>query len=112
MIAVFRQEGDAVDFIPATDVAAGDVVVRGQLIGIAKLDIKANTLGALALIGVFDVAKTPGAGTAIAAGEKCYWDESEQVAKSDDEAGANVYLGKAIADAGDDDTTLQIRLEQ
>lgn len=112
MIAVFRQEGNAIDYIPAADVAAGDVVVLGQLIGVAKLDIAANSLGALALVGVFTFPKTAGVGTAIAPGAKLYWDVAEQVAKEDDEAGANAYLGKAVAAAGDDDETVPIRLEQ
>ena len=52
MNAVFRQRGDAVDYIPEADVSAGDVVVQNDLVGIAKLDIKAGERGALALTGV------------------------------------------------------------
>ena len=74
--AQFIQDGLNIDHTPApgNDVTAGDVVVQGDLIGIAKIDIPANTLGALATTGVFDVPKTVGVGEAIPAGAKVYWD--------------------------------------
>ncbi|GIW55554.1 MAG: hypothetical protein KatS3mg082_1958 [Nitrospiraceae bacterium] len=74
--AVFVHEGASIDYTPAADVAAGDVVVQGDLVGVAKLDIKAGKLGALAVEGVFDFAKATGVGTAIAAGAIVYWDDT------------------------------------
>jgi len=50
--------------------------------------------------------------TDIAVGSKVYWDVADQVAKTDDESGANKYLGKTVKAAGDDDTTVRVRLEQ
>jgi hypothetical protein len=41
-----------------------------------------------------------------------YWDVGDQVAKTDDETGANKYLGKTVKAAGDDDTTVRVRLDQ
>ena len=58
--AEFVQEGSAIDYTPGSAVTAGDVVVQSDLVGIAKLDIAANALGALAVAGVFDVAKEAG----------------------------------------------------
>ena len=110
--AQFIQDGNTIDYTPGADVSAGDVVVQGDLVGIAKLDIAADTLGALAATGVFDVPKTAGVGEAIAAGAKVYWDVGDTVAKTDDESGANKLLGKTVAAAGDDDTTVRVRLEQ
>jgi predicted RecA/RadA family phage recombinase len=110
--AQFIHDGKSIDYTPGAAVSAGDVVVQGDLIGIAKLDIASGTLGALAVTGVFDVPKTAGVGEAIAAGAKVYWDAGDGVAKEDAEAGANKYLGKTIAAAGDDDTTVRVRLEQ
>ena len=52
MKARYVQRGESIDFIPAFDVAAGDIVKVGSLVGVAKLDIKAGELGALALCGV------------------------------------------------------------
>ena len=88
------------------------MVVQGDLIGVSKLDIVAGALGALAVTGVFDVPKTAGVGEAIAAGLKVYWDVADGVAKTDDESGANKYLGKTVLAAGDDDATVRVRLEQ
>lgn len=110
--AVFVHDGHAVDHTPAAVVAAGDVVVQGELVGIAKTPIAANALGAIAVRGVFDVAKATGASTAITAGALCYWDATGQVATVDAAGGTNKLLGKAIAAAGDDDATVRIRLSQ
>ena len=112
MTAEFIHDGKSIDYTPSAAVSAGDVVVQGDLIGIAKIDIPANTLGALAVQGVFDVPKTAGEGEAIASGAKVYWDVADGVAKTDDETGANKYLGKTVVAAADDDTTTRVRMEQ
>ena len=57
MDARYVQNGDSIDFRPDRDVAVGEVVVLGSLVGVAKLDIKAGELGSLALEGVFDMRK-------------------------------------------------------
>ena len=110
--ATFRHEGAAIDYTPGAAVAAGDVVVQGDLIGVANADIPANALGALAVEGVFDFPKATGVGTAIAAGANVYWDVAEQVAKEDDEVGANKLIGKTVSAAGDNDTTVRVRVSQ
>ena len=131
MTAIFKQRGDAINHVPTSDVSAGDVVVQEDLIGIAKLDIKANTLGALALTGVFSIPKATGTGEAIAAGVKVYWDAVNLLATTDDAliirlssssvclktknlslSGVNKFLGKSILAASDDEATVQVRLSQ
>jgi len=110
--ADFVQHGDAIDYTPAADVAAGDVVVQGDLVGVTKRDIKANELGALAVVGVFDVAKESGAGVTFSAGDKAYWDDAAKFAVTTDGGGANKLLGKAVADAADADALVRVRLSQ
>ena len=110
--AVFVQEGDQVDHTPASAVAAGAVVVQGDLVGVAKQPIAAGVLGALAVSGVFDFPKATGGGSGISAGATVYWDEGDQQAKTDSETGANKLLGKTTVAAGDDDTTVRVRLSQ
>ena len=106
MLAKYIQRGHSIDYTPDTDVAAGDVVIIGDLAGIAKLDIKAETLGALALVGVFDIPKATGEGTAIAVGAIVFWDaENKQVTTT---AGDNKYLGKTIIASGDDDANARV----
>ena len=108
--ATYIHTGHAIDYTPGSAVTAGDVVVQEDLVGVAKLDIAANALGALAVAGVFDFPKTAGVGEAIAAGAKVYWDVAGGVAKTDDETGANKLIGKVVRAAGDDDTTVRVRL--
>jgi predicted RecA/RadA family phage recombinase len=108
--AQFIHDGKSIDYTPGADVAAGDVVVQNDLLGVAKLDIAANTLGALAVIGVFDVPKATGAGTAIGAGAKVYWNATAKQATTT--ATGNKYLGKTIKAAVDADATVRVRLEQ
>ena len=69
--ARFIQVGESIDYTPGSAVAAGQVVVQGSMIGVAKVPIEANRLGALAVKGVFDVVK---ANEQIALGAALYWD--------------------------------------
>lgn len=112
MAVSFIHDGRSIDYTPSAIVVAGDVVVQGDLVGVAKLDIPAGRQGALAVTGVFDFPKATGAGTAIAAGASVYWDAVEKVAKTDSETGANKLIGKTVAAAGDDDATVRVRLSQ
>lgn len=110
MNARYVQRGDAIDYTPMEDVAAGDIVVlAGKLVGVAKLDIKAEELGALALTGVYEVAKA--SGVAFAAGMEVGWDPSSRKAVA---AGAigTVKIGHAIALTGASDPTVLVRLCQ
>jgi predicted RecA/RadA family phage recombinase len=71
--AIFRQTGDSVDHVPSGDMTAGDVAILGtNLVGIAKSDIPADTLGALSIVGMYEGPKVTGAISAWAA---LYWDE-------------------------------------
>jgi len=108
--ATFVQEGGAVDYTPSADVAAGDVVVQGDLVGVAARPIAANTLGALAVGGVFEFPKATGTGKAIAAGKKVYWDATNKQAT--ETSSGNTFLGKTVAAVGDSDATVRVRLSQ
>ena len=108
--ATFVQAGEAVDYTPGADVAAGDVVVQGDLVGVAPRPIAANTLGALAVGGVFDFPKATGTGKAIAAGKKVYWDVTNKQAT--ETSSGNTFLGKTVAAVGDSDATVRVRLSQ
>jgi len=110
--AVFVHEGCAIDHTPGADVAAGDVVVQGDLVGVAKQPIAAGKLGALAVQGVFDFAKATGAGTAIAMGALVYWDATVDQATTSTGAGANKLIGKTVRAAADGDATVRVRMSQ
>ena len=94
MIARFVQDGLAINYRPSEAVAAGDVVVLGNLVCIAKLDIAANTLGALSTVGVFEIDK---AAEAVTFGAVLYWDATAK--KVTATATGNPYIGKAVGTA-------------
>ena len=110
--ATFLHEGAAIDYTPAADVAAGDVVVQGELVGIARTAIAAGVLGSLAVQGVFVLPKASGVGTAIDVGVDVYWDATAGVATTDADEGNNKLLGKTVLAATDDDTEVRVRLRQ
>ena len=107
MNAQFLHDGNTIDFTPTTAIAAGDIVTRGGLVGIAKLDIDAGTQGAISLSGVYKVAK----GTEkFVTGESVFWDATTSLATHT--LTDHQYLGKAVAYAGETDETVSVRLEQ
>ena len=108
--ATFVHDGAAIDYTPGADVAPGDVVVQSDLVGIAKREIKANTLGALAVEGVFDFAKEAGGGVTFAFGDLAYWDDTNDVAVTTDGGGTNKLLGKVVLAAADGDATVRVKL--
>lgn len=103
MQARYIHNGNAIDYYPPTDVAAGQIVPLGDLIGIAKLDIKANTLGALAVTGVYDVVK---GATAFNPGDAVYWNATDQVAVTT----GNALLGRAVVAAAETEPVVRVKL--
>jgi len=108
MDAKYVAAGEAVDYRPASNVSAGDIVVQGDLVGVATTAITANTLGSLTVSGVFDVAKA--SATVFTAGAKVYWDATAKEAVTT--SSNTYYVGKAIAAAGNGTTTVRVRFSQ
>ena len=99
MIARFVQQGVTVDYVPAADVKAGEIVVVNDLIGVSRYDIKAGELGALAVppAPVFEVEK--GAAVAFAYGAKVYWDTANAKVAAATGTGV-VLLGLCVSPPG------------
>ena len=108
MKARYIQRGDSIDFIPTADVAAGDIVKLGSLVGVSKLDIRAGELGALALCGVYEIATN---GTAVEAGAVVFVDPATGKVCAEGASGA-VKFGHAVAAAAAADALVHVRLEQ
>ena len=111
MKARFVQQGVTIDYIPAADVKAGDIVTVNDLVGVSRYDIKAGELGALTVAPapVFEVEKS--AAIAFAYGAKVYWDTAN--AKAAAAAGSGiVYLGICVSTAGSlaNDPNARVRL--
>jgi len=105
MQARFKHDGKAIDFFPLENVPAGSVIVQGSLVGITKLDIPAGRLGALHVVGVFEVVK---ANIAIPLGSRVYWNDATKQAVPD--ATGNALLGIAVLDAAVDDEIVLVRI--
>jgi predicted RecA/RadA family phage recombinase len=109
MAVTFRNNGDSCDYTPTLAVTAGDVIVLGSRVCVAKRDIAANELGALARRGVFAFPKASGSNSAIDDGTKLYWDpDAETVTPT---AGSLKVAGYAAnGGASDDDETVDVEL--
>ena len=112
--ATFVQQGNSIDHTPVSAVAAGQVVVVGAHVGVAKTPIAANALGALAAGGVFDVVKATGA---INDGAVVYWDADGNPVGGTAGTGAatttsssNTFMGFAVGAALSGDATVRLNL--
>jgi predicted RecA/RadA family phage recombinase len=105
--ATFVHEGDRIDYTNAdADTPAGSVVLQGALFGITTEDIPQGAQGALAVKGVFRIAKSTATGSGGAAGALAYWNGAAVTAVSTD----NTLMGKFTAVCADADTTALVRL--
>jgi predicted RecA/RadA family phage recombinase len=112
--AIYVQDDETIDHTPGSEVAAGAVVVQGTLVGVARTPIPANTLGSLAVEGVFDVVK---AAVAFTGGAAVYWDADGNPVGGTPGSGAatteatgNVFMGFAVAAAGQTVGTVRVSL--
>ena len=109
----YVQEGDVINWTNGgSAVVAGTVIVIGQILGVALVDIAGGATGSVAIEGVFSVPKVSGA--VIAAGESLVWDVS--AGKFDDNlatpATGDISGAAAVAveAAGNTITTIKVRL--
>lgn len=105
MIARYIQHGESINYMPTTAVAAGDLVIDNDLVMVARLDIPAGTLGALAVGGVYEMPKDA---AAIAFGKKAYWDATNKVVTETDTG--NTLIGKAVRDTTASDGFVRVLL--
>jgi predicted RecA/RadA family phage recombinase len=105
MKAIRLDEGQLIDYTPPANVAAGDVVVQGGLVGIATSPIQANQLGSLSVTGEFEFLK---AAVAITAGAIVYWDAAAQVATN--VVATNTLMGRAVRLAAIGDARVRVLL--
>jgi predicted RecA/RadA family phage recombinase len=106
--ATFIQEGHYIDHTPASALASGDVVVQGDLVGVALRPLAAGETGALAVDGIFDFNKSTG--VAFTVGTLLYWDDTNNVVTTT--SAGNKAIGKVVRAAALADTTVRIRVSQ
>ena len=110
--ARFIQAGESIDYTPVSAVVAGQVVVLGSMIGVAKTAITAAALGALGVKGIFDVVK---ANEQQAQGAALYWDADGNpyggtagTGCATTTSSGNTFIGFAQALAGATDETVRV----
>lgn len=108
----YVQDGDVVQYTAGANITAGSVVVMGNMLGVALVDIANGATGSVALEGVFTLPKV--AGAVIAQGDSLTWDVSATafddkaaVPAAGDITGAACF---AFAAAGNGPTTLAVCL--
>ncbi len=108
LLATRVKTGDSIDYTPGSAVAAGDVVVIGEIVAVAPVAIAASALGSVDVEGEFDFPKATGSASAIAAGAKVYWDAGNEVVTTT--AGANKVAGYTTEASTDDEDTVRVKL--
>lgn len=109
--AKFVQDGDVIDFkavanisyMKAVPLTTTTSVALG--IGVTLEDIKANTIGAVATKGVFEL---PSVTTAMNLGDQVYWDDTNR--KITKTSTNNTPAGMVVEDKASGVTTAKVRI--
>ncbi len=102
----YFQPGDNIDFVTAGNVTSGDVIVAGNLVGIAaNTTIGAAQVNVFTIEGVWKIAKA--APLAITQGAKVYWSASNGNVST---TNTDVFMGYASAAALSADTICYVLL--
>lgn len=104
--AVRVAEGQSVDYTPSSNVAVGQVVVQGSMVGVAITTIPANTKGSLATSGLFSLKKK--VGDTFAAGSPAYWNDTDDEATTT--LDSNTFCGFVAEAAGSAETEVLVAL--
>ncbi|MCL4743267.1 MAG: DUF2190 family protein [Phycisphaerales bacterium] len=100
--------GLRINYTAPSDIDYGDVVIQGDLVGIATRDIKSGEVGRIALAGLFGIVKDTGVSSGMTAGTKVYWDDTAKFATASDGGGLNKLLGVSTRDADDGDRFVRV----
>lgn len=96
------QDGESIDYTPSGAKDAGTLVIRGGIIGVLNLDLAADELGAIDVVGVYDGAKDS---SVFTDGQAVYWNPTGNPVGGTSGSGAlsgtgtAYYIGRAIVDA-------------
>ncbi len=116
MTATHIQRGDNLDYINPTDetIAPGTVIVLGDRCGVAAAAIPPGKTGALAMTGVYELAKSTS--EEIKAGTEVYYDAATDTAttvgaavEGDDATSVNAIIGYAVADAAETSAAVLVK---
>jgi len=106
--AIYVHEGVTTPIVTEPEIKAGDVIVLGKLVGIAKFGICPMSRGSITVAGVFDIVKDPT--TNIPAGTILYWSKiSHHVIKNQYQ---HSMIGISVEDAPPSTPSVKVKLVQ
>ena len=109
MQARYIQSGNVIDITAENAIAAGDIVIVGELAAVAKADITVGADGSLATVGTYDITKGDGVALAFDAGKSVFYDPATK--KLAIAAGAGlIQIGKCANASSATDTLVRIIL--
>lgn len=104
----YVHNGDAVTLAAPANTNSGDLVIVGQLFGVAQSSANSGANVALRCGGVHTLRKLNGASTSFAAGANVYWDATN--ANCTVSATSNTRIGVATVAAANADVSITVRL--
>lgn len=108
----YKHPGEHIEVALTATHASGDVIVRGDLVGIALQAGVNRSKIQVALKGVWELPKGTGAGTDFTVGTKLYWDDTANTVVETDASGANKLIGYAAKAATTAETTCEVLLSR
>lgn len=96
-------EGNSINYTATADLEAGAVVVIGEIVGITTYPVVSGSPCALAVEGIFEIAKDS---SAITAGAKVYWNGTAVTTTAE----GGTACGHAVATAGADDAAVLVKI--
>lgn len=109
--AIFKQEGEMVDWTPTAAVAAGEIIqLKDGRAAFAPTAIAAGILGAVQVCGIVEVAKVITQTMLIS--NQVFWDTSASTCNLLHGGSTDFFLGTVVEDAAYAGTTVKVLLNQ
>lgn len=102
----YVQRGDVLTVPAPATVAAGDVVILGEIVGVAAGDAASGNSLDLETVGVWELPKEA---AAISLGAVVYWDSGAELCTAT--ATDNTRIGVAVADGALNATSVRVKLD-
>lgn len=106
MTSKFVMSGEVIDYVAGGAISSGQVLLIVNRVGVALNPIANGATGAVAVKGVFTIAKL--STDVVAQGDLLYWDAGNS--RLTTTAGTHKLAGYAFAAAGNGATTVEISL--
>lgn len=105
----FVQPGNVITIPAPAATTSGDIVIVGELVGVACGHAAAAAPLDLALSGVYELPKV--AADAVTVGAAIYYDATAKLLTTDDNEGANEKVGAAVAAAASATGSVKVRIQ-